>query len=126
VRPIIFTTVGVIWFSLGIGVIIAPAWTIEILERLMSDEFRLFVLVQVEMIVSLALVVGTGGFPFRLFWIILGCFGLIKGLFLTWAPIGRREAFFDWSLKRPFWEYRVCGMVLVGLATALAQGMSRL
>ena len=108
------------------GLLIAQAWTVEILERLMSDDFRLFVLVQLEMIVSLALVMGTTGFPFRVFWIVCGCLGLLKGLFLSWAPIGRREAFLDWSLKRPFWEYRVCGLILVVLATALAYGINRL
>jgi len=105
------------------GLIIAPAWTIEILERLMSDDVRLFVLIQLEIIVGLALVVGTGGFPFRMFWIVVGCLGLLKGLFLTWAPIGKREAFLDWSLKRPFGEYRVCGIILVGLATVLVYGI---
>jgi hypothetical protein len=75
------------------------------------------------MVVSLALVVGTHGFPFRIFWVVVGCLGLLKGLFLTWAPIGQREAFLDWSLKRPFWEYRLCGLILVGLATALAYGI---
>jgi hypothetical protein len=105
------------------GLIIAQAWMVEILERLMSDDFRLFVLIQVEMVVSLALVVGTTGFPFRIFWIVVGCLGLLKGLFLTWAPITRREAFLDWSLKRPFWEYRLCGLVLVALATVLAYGI---
>ena len=105
------------------GLIIAQAWTVEIFERLMSDDFRLFALVQLEMVVSLTLVVGTAGFPFRVFWIILGVLGLLKGLFLTWAPISRREAFLDWSLKRPFWEYRLCGLILVGLATALVYGI---
>ena len=125
-RSLIFTTIGVVWFSLGMGLIIAQAWTVEILERLMSDDFRLFVLIQLEMIVSLALVVGTTGFPFRIFWIALGGLGLLKGLFLTWAPIGRREAFLHWSLKRRFWEYRVCGVILVALATALAYEISML
>lgn len=122
-KALIFTSVGVVWFSLGMGLIIAQAWMVEILERLMSDDFRLFVLIQVEMVVSLALVVGTAGFPFRIFWIVVGCLGLLKGLFLTWAPITRREAFLDWSLKRPFWEYRLCGLVLVALATVLAYGI---
>ena len=108
------------------GLMIVQAWTVEILERLMSDDFRLFVLVQLEMVVSLALIVGTIGFPFRLFWILLGCAGLLKGVFLTWAPITRREAFLDWSLKRPFWEYRLCGVILIGLATALVYGIIQL
>ena len=113
-------------FSLGMGLMIVQAWTVEILERLMSDDFRLFVLVQLEMVVSLALIVGTTGFPFRLFWILLGCAGLLKGVFMTWAPITRREAFLDWSLKRPFWEYRLCGVILIGLATALVYGIIQL
>ena len=108
------------------GLLIAQAWTVEIIERLMSDEFRLFLLIQFEMIISLALIVGTAGFPFRPFWIVVGCVGLLKGLFLTWAPLGRREAFLDWSVKRPFWEYRVCGIILVALATALVYGISSL
>jgi hypothetical protein len=123
VRSVVFTVVAVIWFSLGMGLIIAQAWTVEIIERLLSDEFRLFMLIQFEMIISLALIVGTAGFPFRLFWIVLGCLGLLKGLFLTWAPLGRREAFLDWSVKRPFWEYRICGIILVALATALVYGV---
>jgi hypothetical protein len=126
VRSVVFTSVGVIWFSLGMGLLIAQAWTVEIIERLMSDEFRLFLIIQFEMIISLALIVGTTGFPFRLFWIVVGCLGLLKGLFLTWAPLGRREAFLDWSVKRPFWEYRVCGIILVALATALVYGVSSL
>jgi hypothetical protein len=126
----VFTAVSVMWFSLGMGLIIAPAWTVEIFERLMSDEFRLFVLSHLEMIVSLVLIVavGTSGFPLRLrvFWIVVCCLGLLKGLFLIWAPITRREAFLDWSLKRPFWEYRVCGLILVVLATGLAYGINQL
>ena len=109
--------------SLGMGLIIAPAWTVEILERLISDEFRLFALIQLGMIISLALVVGTTGLRFRGFWIALGCLGLLKGLFFTWAPLGRREAVLDWALKRPFWVYRVCGIVLVAIATMLAHGI---
>jgi hypothetical protein len=126
VKSVVFTVVAVIWFSLGMGLIIAQAWTVEIIERLLSDEFRLFMLIQLEMIISLALIVGTYGFPFRLFWIVLGCLGLLKGLFLTWAPLGQRESFLDWSVKRPFWEYRVCGIILVALATALVYGVSLL
>ena len=105
------------------GLIIAQAWCIEILERLVSDEVRLFVLIQVEMVVSLALVIGTAGFAFRALWVVLGCVGLAKGLFLIGTSVGRREAFLDWWVKRPFWVYRVWGLVLVGLATALAYGM---
>ena len=119
-RAVIFTFLGVLWFSLGMGFIIVQAWFIEILERLLADEVRLFVLVQLQMILSLALVIGTTGFAFRLLWIVVGMLGLAQGLFLISAPIGRREAFLDWWFKRPFWEYRLCGLVLVGLATALA------
>jgi hypothetical protein len=108
------------WFSLGMGLIIAQAWSIEILERLISDDFRLFVLAQLGIVVSLALIIGTTGFPFRVFWIIVGVVGILKGLFLTWGPISKREAVLDWFVKRPFWEYRLYGMMLVGLATALA------
>lgn len=119
-RAVIFTFLGVLWFSLGMGFIIAQAWFIEILERLLADEVRLFVLVQLQMILSLALVIGTTGFAFRVLWIVVGILGLAQGVFLISAPIGRREAFLDWWFKRPFWEYRLCGLVLVGLATALA------
>jgi hypothetical protein len=105
------------------GLIIAPAWTVVIVERVISDEFRLFVLIQLGMIVSLALVVGTTGLNFHGLWIVLGSIGLLKGLFFTWAPIGRREAVLDWTLKRPFWEYRTCGLILVALATLLAYGI---
>ena len=56
-RTFVFTLIGVIWFSLGMGLMIVQAWTVEIVERLMSDDFRLFVLVQLEMVVSLALIV---------------------------------------------------------------------
>jgi hypothetical protein len=124
VRWLVFTTIGVLWFSLGMGLIIAPAWTVEIVERVISDEFRLFVLTQSAIIVSLALVVGTTGLHFHGLWIVLGCIGLLKGLFFTWAPIGRREAVLDWALKRPFWEYRVSGIILVALATMLAHAIS--
>jgi hypothetical protein len=106
------------------GLLIAPAWTVVILERVLSDEFRLFVLTQLIMIVSLALVVGTSGLRFQALWIMLGSLGLLKGLFFTWARIGRREAVLDWALKRPFWEYRVCGIILVVLATVLVHGIS--
>jgi hypothetical protein len=114
----------VVWFSIGLGLVIAPAWTIEILERLASDEFRQFVLVQVGMVISLILVIGTGGLVFRAVWIVVGCLGLAKGLFLIGAPIGRREAFLEWWFKRPFWEYRAWGLVLMSLATTLAYGVS--
>jgi hypothetical protein len=124
VRWLVFTTIGVLWVSLGMGLIIAPAWTVEIVERVISDEFRLFALIQLGMIVSLALIVGTIGLHFHGLWIVLGCVGLLKGLFFTWAPIGRREAVLDWALKRPFWQYRVCGVILVALATMLAHGIS--
>lgn len=125
-RWLVFTTIGVLWFSLGMGLIIHPAWTVVIVERVISDEFRLFVLTQLAMIVGLAFLVGTSGLYFHGLWIVLGCIGLLKGLFFTWAPIRRREAVLDWALKRPFWEYRVCGIILVSLATALAYGISGL
>ena len=115
-----------LWFSVGMGLLIAPAWTVVIVERVISDEFRLFVLTQLIMIASLALIVGTTGLHFHGLWIVLGCIGLLKGLFFTWAPIGRREAVLDWALKRPFWQYRVCGIILVALATMLAHGISLL
>ena len=122
-RAFFFYFLGVLWFSVGMGLIIAQAWCIEILERLVSDEFRLFVLIQVGMVVSLALVIGTAGFAFRALWVVVGLVGLAKGLFLIGTSVGRREAMLDWWFKRPFWVYRVWGMVLVGLATALAYGM---
>jgi len=123
VRAFLFSCVGVVWFALGLGLIIAPAWMVEILERLVSDEFRLFVLIQVGMVLNLALVIGTAGLTFRALWVAVGCVGLAKGLFLIGAPLGRREAVLDWWFKRPFWEYRVRGFVLVGLATTLAYGI---
>jgi hypothetical protein len=123
VRAFIFSCIGVLWFSLGLGLIIAPAWVVELLERLVSDEFRLFVLIQMGMVISLLLVIGTGGLAFRALWIVVGCMGLAKGLFLISAPLGRREAFLDWWFKRPFWAYRTQGIVLAGLATTLAYGI---
>jgi hypothetical protein len=126
VKEFLFSFIGVVWFSIGLGLIIAPAWAIEILERLASDELRQFVLVQVGMVISLILVIGTGGLAFRTVWIAVGCLGLAKGLFLIGAPLGRREAFLGWWFKRPFWEYRVWGIVLVSLATTLAYGVSAL
>lgn len=125
-KEFLFSFIGVVWLSIGLGLIIAPAWTIEILERLMSDEFRQFVLILVGMVISLILVIGTGGVAFRIVWIVVGCVGLAKGLFLVGAPLGRREALLDWWFKRPFWEYRAWGMVLVSLATTLAYGVSAL
>lgn len=125
-REFLFSFLGVVWFSIGLGLVIAPAWTIEILERLASDEFRQFVLIQAGMVISLILVIGTGGLVFRAVWIVVGCVGLAKGLFLIGAPIGRREAFLAWWFKRPFWAYRVWGLVLVSLATTLAYGVSLL
>jgi uncharacterized protein YjeT (DUF2065 family) len=119
----VFTFIGVVWFSLGMGLIIVQAWTVEILERLVSDDFRLFVVIQIEMVVSLALLIGTAGFALRPLWIVVGLVGLLKGLFFTWAPIGKREALLDWFFKRPFWEYRLCGAVLVAVATVLAYGI---
>jgi len=113
----------VVWFALGLGLIIAPAWMVEILERLVSDEFRLFVLIQVGMVINLALVIGTAGLTFRALWVTVGCVGLARGLFLIGAPLGRREAVLDWWFKRPFWEYRARGFVLVSLATTLAYGI---
>jgi hypothetical protein len=112
------------------GLVMAPAWTIEIFERLMSDEFRLFVLGHLEMIVSLVLLVAIYPIAFpsilRALWFAICSLGLLKGLFLIWGPITRREAFLDWSLKRPFWEYRLCGVILIGLATALVYGIIQL
>src|SRR5213594_908924 len=123
VRAFLFSCVGVVWFALGLGLIIAPAWMVEIMERLVSDEFRLFVLIQVGMVINLALLIGTAGLTFRALWVVVGCVGLAKGLFLIGAPLGRREAVLDWWFKRPFWEYRVRGFVLVSLATTLAYGI---
>ena len=125
-RGFLFSFIGVVWFSIGLGLIIAPAWAIEILERVMSDEFRQFVLIQAGMVISLMLVIGTGGLAFRIVWIVVGCLGLAKGLFLIGAPLGRREAFLGWWFKRPFWEYRAWGLVLVSLATMLIYGVSAL
>ena len=125
-RGFLFSFIGVVWFSIGLGLIIAPAWAIEILERVMSDEFRQFVLIQAGMVISLMLVIGTGGLAFRIVWIVVGCLGLAKGLFLIGAPLGRREAFLEWWFKRPFWEYRAWGLVLVSLATMLVYGVSAL
>jgi len=126
VKEFLFSFIGVVWFSIGLGLIIAPAWAIEILERLASDEFRQFVLIQAGMMISLILVIGTGGLAFRIVWIVVGCLGIAKGLFLIGAPLGRREALLEWWFKRPFWEYRVWGIVLVSLATTLAYGVSSL
>lgn len=125
-KEFLFSFIGVVWFSIGLGLIIAPAWAIEILERLASDEFRQFVLIQAGMVISLILVIGTGGLAFRTVWIVVGCLGIAEGLFLIGAPIGRREAFLSWWFKRPFWEYRAWGVVLVSLATTLAYGVSSL
>ena len=125
-KEFLFSFIGVVWLSIGLGLIMAPAWTIEILERLMSDEFRQFVLILVGLVISLILVIGTGGVAFRIVWIVVGCVGIAKGLFLVGAPLGRREALLDWWFKRPFWEYRAWGMVLVSLATTLAYGVSAL
>lgn len=104
------------------GLIIAPAWSIEILERLVSDDLRLFVLIQAGMVINLVLLIGTAGFSFRALWVVVGGLGLAKGFFLIGASVVKREAFLDWWFQRPFWVYRVSGMVLVGLATALAYG----
>ena len=125
-KEFLFSFIGVVWFSIGLGLIIAPAWAIEILERLVSDEFRQFVLIQAGMVISLILVIGTGGLAFRIVWIVVGCLGIALGLFLMGAPLGRREAFLEWWFKRPFWEYRVWGIVLVSLTTTLAYGVSAL
>lgn len=125
-REFLFSFIGVVWFSIGLGLIIAPAWAIEILERLVSDEFRQFVLIQTVMVISLILVIGTGGLAFQTIWIVVGCLGIVQGLFLIGAPLGRREAFLEWWFKRPFWEYRVWGIVLVSLATTLVYGASAL
>ena len=125
-KEFLFSFIGVVWFSIGLGLIIAPAWAIEILERLASDELRQFMLIQVGMVISLILVIGTGGLAFRAVWIMVGSLGIAKGLFLIGAPLGRREAFLGWWFKRPFWEYRVWGIVLVSLATMLVYGVSSL
>lgn len=125
-KEFLFSFISVVWFSIGLGLLIAPAWAIEILERLVSDEFRQFALVQAGMMISLILVIGTGGLAFRIIWIVVGCLGIALGLFLISAPLGRREAFLAWWFKRPFWEYRVWGIVLVSLATTLAYGVSAL
>lgn len=125
-RWFVFTSIAVMWFSLGMGLIIAPAWTTVITESIISDEFRLFVLIQLGMIMSLALVVGATSLHFHGFWIVIGCIGLLKGLFFTWAPISRREAMLDWALKRPFWEYRLCGIILIVMAAMLVYGISEL
>lgn len=125
-KEFLFSFISVVWFSIGLGLLIAPAWAIEILERLVSDEFRQFALVQAGMMISLILVIGTGGLAFRIVWIVVGCLGIALGLFLISAPLGRREAFLEWWFKRPFWEYRVWGIVLVSLATTLAYGVSAL
>jgi hypothetical protein len=126
VKEFLFSFISVVWFSIGLGLLIAPAWAIEILERLVSDEFRQFALVQAGMMISLILVIGTGGLAFRIVWIVVGCLGIALGLFLISAPLGRREAFLAWWFKRLFWEYRVWGIVLVSLATTLAYGVSAL
>ncbi len=125
-RAFLFSCVGVVWFALGLGLIIAPAWTVEILERLVSDEFRLLVFILIGMVINIALVTGTAGLTFRALWFVVGCVGLAKYLYLTWIPLRRREALLDWWFKRPFWEYRVRGLVLVGLATTLAYGITSL
>ena len=122
-KTAVFTAISVLWFSLGMGLIISPAWFVEILERLVSDEFRLFVLLQLEMIVNLALLVGTTDFAFRAVWLVVGSIGVAKTLFLIWSRIGKREAFLDWWFKRPFWQYRAWGAGFVGLATVLAYGL---
>jgi hypothetical protein len=126
VKGFLFSFIGVVWFSIGLGLVIAPAWTIEILERVVSDEFRQFVLIQIWMVLSLILVIGTGGLLYHAVWIAVGCLGIAKGLFLIGASLGRREAFLDWWFKRPFWVYRLCGVVLVSLAVTLAYGVNAL
>ncbi len=123
-KGFLFSFIGVVWFSIGLGLVIAPAWAIEILELLASDEFLQFVLVQIGMVISLMLVIGTEGLVFRAVWIGVGCLGLAQALFLIGAPISRREAFLAWWFKRPFWEYRAWGLVLVSLSTMLAYGVS--
>ncbi len=85
-RWLIFTTIGVLWCSLGMGLIIAPAWTVVMLEGVITDEFRQFVLIQLGIIVSLALLVGTTGLHFHGVWIVLGCIGLLEGLFFYVGP----------------------------------------
>ena len=59
----------------------------------------------------------------RALWVVVGGVGLAKGLYLVGASVGKREAYLEWWFKRPFWVYRVLGMVLIGLATALAYGV---
>lgn len=125
-KGFLFSFIGVVWFSIGLGLMIAPAWAIEILELLASDEFLQFVLVQVGMVISLIVLVGTEGLPFRILWIVVGCLGIAQGLFLLGATIGRRETYLAWWFKRPFWEYRAWGVVLVSLSVTLAYGVSTL
>lgn len=125
-KGFLFSFIAVVWFSIGLGLVIAPAWAIEILELLASDEFLQFVLLQVVMVISLILVIGTEGLRFRAVWIGIGCAGLAQGLFLIGAPLSQREAFLSWWFKRPFWEYRAWGLVLVSASMALAYGMTAL
>jgi len=126
VKGFLFSFIGVVWFSIGLGLVIAPAWVIEILELLASDEFLQFVLLQVGMVISLIVLIGTEGLRFRALWIVIGCAGIVQGLFLIGAPISRREAFLSWCFKRPFWEYRAWGFVLVSVSMALAYGVTAL
>ncbi len=107
IRAFLFSFIGVVWLFIGLGLVIAPAWAIEIIERLASDEFRQFILIQGGIVMSLLLMIATAGVPFRPVWIVVGCVGIAKGLFLIGAPIGRREAVLGWCFKRPFWQYAI-------------------